>query len=65
MKAVWLEPLGNKSERFRGELVSSSQENLILQGTMKRNFFETWSIIGERRVDFSIGKDLVYRGEKR
>lgn len=50
---------------FQGELVSNSQESLILQGTMERNFFETWSIIDERKVDFSIEKELVYGGENR
>lgn len=36
---------------FQGKLVMNSQESLILQGTMERNFFGTWSINRERKVD--------------
>lgn len=36
---------------FQGKLVMDSQESLILQGTMERNFFGTWGINGERKVD--------------
>lgn len=56
---------GKQIRMLQGELVSDSQESLILQGTMEGNVFVTWSKTGGKRVDFSIEREFVCRREHR